>query len=175
MVIRAARIGDVAALPGIERAAGAGFRQLGMVAIADDEPLAVSALIGYQRAGRAWVATDDFDRPVAYLLLEVVDANAHIAQVSVHPGHARQGLGRALMDTAAAWAKRRRMSAMTLTTFTDVPWNAPYYARLGFIVVPHASLSAELRSIRAHETAHGLDAWPRVAMQRPVDATTPIS
>jgi hypothetical protein len=27
---------------------------------------------------------------------------------------------------------RRRYPAVTLTTFRDVPWNAPFYTRLGF-------------------------------------------
>ena len=170
VVIRVASVEDIAALPSIERAAGSVFRQVGMAAVADDEPLGTSDLLGYQRAGRAWVATDGLDRPVAYLLLDVVDATAHIDQVSVHPDHARRGLGRGLIETAAAWAGVRRMSAVTLTTFRDVPWNAPYYGRLGFSVIPRASLSAGLRRIRAQEAAHGLDVWPRVAMRRRVDA-----
>jgi hypothetical protein len=31
-----------------------------------------------------------------------------------------------------AWAQRHGLAALTLTTFTDVPWNMPYYERLGF-------------------------------------------
>lgn len=169
-MIRAARVEDVEFFPGIERAAGDAFRAVGMGAIADDEPLPASELLAYQRAGRAWVASDDLDRPVAYLLLDVVDDAAHIEQVSVHPDHARRGLGRALVDTAAAWAQEHGLAALTLTTFADVPWNAPYYARLGFGVVAEESLSAGLRRIREHEAAIGLDAWPRVVMRRSVSS-----
>jgi ribosomal protein S18 acetylase RimI-like enzyme len=93
-VIRAARPYDLSALPELERAAGAPFRDLGMAAVADDEPPTVAGLAVFQRDGRAWVATDDADQPVAYLLVEVVDGNAHVEQVSVHPCHARQGLGK---------------------------------------------------------------------------------
>lgn len=173
-MIRAAHVDDVPLLAGIERAAGAAFRSIvGMAAIAEDEPLPDLQLLGYQRDGRAWVATDTVDRPVAYLLLDLVDNYAHIEQVSVHPDHARQGLGRALIDTAAAWARQRRLPALTLTTFTEVPWNAPYYARLGFRVVPPNSLTPELRRIREHEAAIGLDTWPRVAMRRSVETSAP--
>ncbi|WP_253905843.1 GNAT family N-acetyltransferase [Arthrobacter sp. H5] len=100
-MIRTAHIDDLIFLPAIERAAGAVFRDIGMDAIADDEPLPISDLLDYQRAGRAWVATDDQDRAVAYILADFVDGNAHIEQVSVHPDYGRRGVGRALIDTVA--------------------------------------------------------------------------
>ncbi|MGH3819864.1 MAG: GNAT family N-acetyltransferase [Pseudonocardiaceae bacterium] len=79
-----------------------------MAAVADDETLSLIDLATSQEDGRAWVITDDADRPVAYLLIDVVDGNAHVEQVSVHPDHARQSLGAALLDTAAAWAEQPR-------------------------------------------------------------------
>ncbi|OUM43545.1 GNAT family N-acetyltransferase [Arthrobacter sedimenti] len=167
-MIRRARVDDIGGLPDIERAAGVAFRDIGMAAIADDAPLPEERLLGYQEAGRAWVASDELDRPVAYLLLDIVGGSALIEQVSVHSKYAHQGLGRALIDTAEAWARHNGLPTLTLTTFVDVPWNAPYYARIGFNVIPDTELSAGLRRLREHETAIGLDAWPRVAMQRPV-------
>ena len=62
---------------------------------------------------------------VAYLLLDIVDAAAHIDQVSVHPSHARRGLGRTLIEAAADWAAGEGLESLTLTTFAEVPWNAP--------------------------------------------------
>lgn len=167
-MIRVARQEDLAHLPDIERAAGAAFRGLDMVSVADDEPPPADVLLGYQQAGRAWVATNEIDQPTAYLIMEVVDGAAHVEQVSVHPDHAHQGLGRQLLDAAEAWARQQGLKVMTLTTFTDVPWNAPYYARLGFQVVPENEWTAGQRRIREHEAATGLDAWPRVLMQRQI-------
>lgn len=95
-MIRSARASDLNTLRNIERAAGVVFRLLGMEEIAEDEPLTVDELAAFQADGRAWVAVDAADRPVAYLLVRPVDDNAHIEQVSVHPSHARQGLGRRL-------------------------------------------------------------------------------
>jgi GNAT superfamily N-acetyltransferase len=165
--VRPARAEDLPVLREIERRAEEPFRALGMDAVADDEPPSEEELARYQRAGRAWVAVDA-DHVVAYLLLGVVDGTAHVEQVSVDPSHARQGLGRRLVDTAADWARRQGLPALTLTTFEQVPWNAPYYARLGFEVVPEGSLSPGLRAVRDHERARGLDRWPRVVMQRAV-------
>jgi GNAT superfamily N-acetyltransferase len=138
-----------------------------MDAVADDEPLPLEHLERYQRAGRAWVAVDGAE-VVAYLLVDVLAGAAHVEQVSVDPGHARQGIGRRLIDTAAAWARRQGLEALTLTTFEHVPWNAPYYARLGFTVVAESALSPELRSVRQDERRRGLDRWPRVAMRKPL-------
>ncbi|TYD00749.1 hypothetical protein FQ377_02205 [Arthrobacter echini] len=56
--MRLARLEDLAALSDVERAAGAAFRELGMAAVADDEPATVEAMLTYQRDGRAWVDAD---------------------------------------------------------------------------------------------------------------------
>lgn len=165
-MIRPARADELAKLREIEREAGAIFRDLDMHAVADDEPLSVATLATYQAAGRVWVATDDADEPVAYLLVRVVDANAHIEQVSVHPRAARHGLGRELIDAATLWARAQQLEAVTLSTFRDVPWNRPYYERLGFRVVDDALLTPGLRALRADEASAGLDRWPRVVMLR---------
>jgi len=119
-----------------------------MAAVADNEPPTIAELSRFQQDGRAWVATDDADSPVAYLLVAVVDDDAHIDQVSVHPSHARQRLGAALLDTAAVWAQRRGLAALTLTTYTEVAWNAPYYTRLGFAALTDDQLGRGLRRIR---------------------------
>jgi hypothetical protein len=55
---------------------------------------------------------------------------------------------------------------LTLTTFAEVPWNAPYYLRCGFRRLGVRELTPGLRAIREREAAHGLDRWPRVCMRR---------
>lgn len=163
-MIRPARPDDLPELPEVERAAGLPFRGIGMDVVADDDPPTVDELAAYQADGRAWVFADPDDRPVAYLLVAVVDGHAHIEQVSVRPEHARRGIGRQLVEVAREWAVARGLPALSLTTYAEVPWNGPYYERLGFAVVPEAELSPGLREIRAAEAAKGLDAWPRVVM-----------
>lgn len=165
-MIRLAHPDDLPALIDIEREAGSLFRALDMAAIADDDPGSVAELAEYQTDGRAWVSVDDGDRPVAYLIAEVVDGHAHVEQVSVRPSHARRGLGGALIETLAEWAVSRGLPALTLTTFAAVPWNAPYYERLRFRVLADGEIGDGLRAIRRAEAARGLDAWPRVAMIR---------
>ncbi|MFE5186336.1 GNAT family N-acetyltransferase [Streptomyces sp. NPDC056628] len=166
MRIRLVLPGEPAVLQEIERAAGAAFREIGMAEIADAEPPALTVLEEYRRAGRAWAGCDGGDRPVGYLVAEPVDGALHVEQVSVHPGAARRGVGRALLAHAGEHAREEGLNGLTLTTFTRVPWNAPYYGRLGFHVVPVDRLTPGLRAIRAREADLGLDRWPRVCMRR---------
>lgn len=166
MSIRPVDIDELPLLQDIERAAGQCFRDIGMPEIAEDEPLPTGELARYRRNGLAWVAVDAADTPVAYLIAERVDGNLHVEQVSVHPDQARRAVGRALLDHLAHHAAAAGVPALTLTTFADVPWNAPYYARLGFRPLDDGELGPGLREIRRSEAAHGLDRWPRVPMRR---------
>ena len=90
----------------------------------------------------------------------------HGGQVSTRPAQARRGIGADLIEHVAGWARERGSAVLTLTTFVDVPWNGPYYERLGFRALPAETLGAGLAGIRAEEAAHGLDRWPRQAMRR---------
>ncbi|MFF4244591.1 GNAT family N-acetyltransferase [Streptomyces sp. NPDC001822] len=168
MHIRLAHTGDLPLLQDIERAAGSCFRDIGMPEIADDEPLSVAELARYAGSGTAWVAVDGADLPVAYLIADPVDGNLHVEQVSVHPGSARRGVGRRLLGRLAEHAVHSGVPALTLTTFTDVPWNAPYYGRCGFRTLTDDEIGPGLREIRLREAAHGLDRWPRVCMRHDV-------
>jgi hypothetical protein len=53
MRIRTATEADLPVMRDIERAAGTAFAEVGMREIADDEPLSLEELAGYQEGGRA--------------------------------------------------------------------------------------------------------------------------
>jgi GNAT superfamily N-acetyltransferase len=162
-VLRPAVADDLTRLQQIEVAAGESFRTLGMDLVADDEPAPLEELRGYADAGRAWVITVGSE-VAAYALADVVDGNGHVEQVSVHPEHSGSGHGRRLVERFAQWSAELGHPAVTLTTFVDVPWNGPYYERLGFRYL--TALTPGLRAISEHEALRGLDAWPRAAMVR---------
>ena len=163
---RSGRDEELEALRDIERSAGWVFADYGMSAIADDDPPSEEVLGEYCQAGRLRVITDEHDQPVAYLIVDLVDGCAHIEQVSAHPDHAGQGLGRRLIEWVFEWAVEQDLSAVTPTTFSEIPWNRPYYERLGFQVIPEEHVSDGLRLIRQEEKENGLDAWPRVCMAK---------
>ena len=79
------------------------------------------------------------------------------------PAIARSGAALLLLATLAAGGALSG-GAVTLTTYRDVPWNAPFYRRVGFEVVDDPTPG--VAEVRAAERAEGLDAFgPRVAMR----------
>jgi GNAT superfamily N-acetyltransferase len=125
------------------------------------------ALEGAMRRGQLWVARAS-GKPVGFAHVEVLEAAAaHLEEIDVHPEHGRRGVGRQLIAAVCDWATVHGYRSVTLTTFRDVPWNMPFYARLGFEEIPRSALGAVLRSIVRDETRRGLDPARRVAMRRP--------
>lgn len=68
-----------------------------------------------------------------------------------------QGIGRALLTTAADWARAGGLQALSLTTFRNVPWNAPFYASFGFREWDTDDAPASIQASLAYEAAKGLE------------------
>jgi GNAT superfamily N-acetyltransferase len=161
-----ARTQDLERLPAIELAAArllAGHAPESVLS----ETTSQSVLEKAQHDGHLWVALGD-DLPVGFAHVEVLEpATAHLEEIDVHPAHGRRGLGTRLVEAVCRWAAADGYAAVSLTTFRDVPWNMPFYERLGFTVVPVALLTPALRAIVDDETRRGLDPNRRVVMKRP--------
>ncbi|MBI2424242.1 MAG: GNAT family N-acetyltransferase [Candidatus Hydrogenedentes bacterium] len=152
------------ALAGIERAATVLFPE-------EDVPLELrwgttdpGALEAACNNGTLWVALDARGAAVGFACAEQQGSCAHLGEVDVLPEHGRQGLGARLVQAVIQWAREAGLSAVTLTTFRHLPWNAPFYARLGFLEVSPDELEDHLRAILERETDSGLDPAKRVAM-----------
>ena len=164
-VVRAARPADVAALPGIEDAAAARFAGLPMqdAVLADSTSLA--DFRHAQQQGLLWVATTGAGVVVGFALVEICDGNAHLDEIDVLPAHGRRGVGAALVAAVRAAARARGCAAVTLTTYRDVAWNAPFYARQGFRVLPADEWTPGLHALVEREDARGLRRQDRVVMR----------
>ncbi len=163
--VRAAREADLPGLGELERAAAARFRDLPVEAsvLADVTPQ--DAFESAWREGRLLVAADADDRPVGFALwIPLADA-AHLDEVDVHPEHGRRGLGAALVRGVQEAVRRRGLPFLTLTTFREVAWNAPFYRRLGFRSLPEEEWTPELRALVLDEDADGLRRADRVVMR----------
>jgi GNAT superfamily N-acetyltransferase len=118
-----------------------------------------------QRNGCLWVALEA-DTPVGFAHVKIIEPNAvHLDELDVHPDHGRRGLGTRLVKAVCAWARARGDVAVTLATFREIPWNMPFYARLGFEAIPAGALSPALRAVVDDEAHRGLDPARRVVMQ----------
>lgn len=169
-IVRGAHTDDVSRMQAIELDAGERFRTVGLDSIADGDPPSIDELLAPVRSGTAWVAEDDRAVVVGYVVAAIVDGEGHVAQVSVARCAAGRGLGARLVEAVAAWATENGFRALTLTTFRDVPWNGPYYERLGFVPLDPAGCGPELLAIRARERDQGIEISPRLAMRRLLDA-----
>lgn len=83
----------------------------------------------------------------------------HLEQLSVAPDQARHGLGRALVEAAKQEATERGYSQISLRTYADVPWNAPFYATADFVEEEPATPFH--RSLIDVEAQHGLERYGR--------------
>ena len=166
ITVRPTRPGDVTALPAIERAAGERFRDYPELAwLAEGDVISAEQHLDYAERGLSWLALAN-DQPVGFILAELHASSLFIVELSVHLDWQGKGIGRRLIACVADQARKRGLASLTLTTFRDVPWNAPFYARLGFEKM--TTLTPELRRKREEETAHGFAYETRCAMHLPL-------
>lgn len=163
--IRLATPQDVPHLPAIEAAASMLFDACAITTELPPEVTPLEKLTKAQQQGRLWVALSEQDTPVGFALVELLVTTAHLEELDVLPEYGRRGIGAALVRAICEWAATQGLEAVTLTTFRDIPWNAPFYARLGFRELPPNDWTPPLRKRVADETAHGLRPELRVVMR----------
>jgi GNAT superfamily N-acetyltransferase len=136
----------------VELAAAQQLVPHGVALQALERPCSLEELQTAQAAGTLWIARCG-GAPVGFALVEIFDGEPHLEEIDVHPSYGRRGIGAALIRTVIAWAKERGHRCITLTCFRHVPWNAPFYARLGFR--PITDLTPKLAAIVREEEARG--------------------
>jgi GNAT superfamily N-acetyltransferase len=113
---------------------------------------------------RLWVALVG-ETPVGFALVQMLaDDLPHLEELDVEPSNGRRGFGTALVRKVCDWATASGYSMLTLTTFRAVPFNLPFYARLGFAEIPRHLLRPELETIVAKEAKRGLAPKTRAVM-----------
>ncbi len=155
-VVRLAGPEHVNQLPDIEREAATRF--------GDSLPESVRShvtpsdvLAAAQQEGLLWVALEPAGDPVGFALASIFGRSVHLEELDVLPAHGRKGVGSALIEAVEESALNSGCVEITLTTFRDVPWNAPFYVRVGFEVIPEHELGTELVRRLSDEAALGLE------------------
>ncbi len=169
--LRPAETTDIEAMRDIERRATQIFRNIGYDFCADgpirdiDEHARVQAsgltLIGITAAASAHAGA-----PAGFAVFEPLDGEAHLVEIDVDPSFQGMGLARLLIAAGEDWAQLKGFDGMTLTTYRDVPWNAPFYRRHGFAEFEPDHDRKGLRDTIEREAAWGFALKPRIAMRK---------
>jgi len=147
----------------IERAAAALFPDDVLTPEIRASTVPIEQLEAAYAEGRLWTAATKTGSPVGFAIAIRESNSAFLQELDVHPAHQQKGLGRRLIQSVISWAQTQRFSCVTLTTFEYVPWNAPFYSRLGFRKLEEHELNLELLERLQAERARGLN--QRIAMQ----------
>jgi len=183
--IRLAHKGDMKAIKEVELLAATRFKGTGLIDELLDhhfEQELLKELIGY---GQVWVAEQIAignqghspgkatpNSAVGFAIATVLGQLAYLEEVDVLPSHGRQGIGRRLVETVAEWARTKGFPHLTLSTFVNIAWNAPFYSTIGFEKLPQNRWEKELEEISMLEQKLGLPLDQRTFMRLQLESNT---
>jgi predicted N-acetyltransferase YhbS len=170
ITFRFAELDEIEAVRAIEYEAAQRFATIGMTGIADAQPMNADFVRRKIEACEIVVAVNDAARCVAFVMFVPLSTRFYIEELDVLTAWAGRRIGAELIGQVDVLARKAGARQLVLSTFRDVPWNAPYYGRLGFSVIESGQLDAKLRAIRATHVARGFDESKRVFMCREVAA-----
>lgn len=160
---------ELDALPAIEARAANAFSSEDLPPALAAQTTSIAALRLGLASRRLLVARSAGGRVMGFVLLEQAGADAVLAEVDVDPSEGRRGVGRLLVEAACERAASLGHRRIVLSTFREVPWNAPFYRRLGFVELPETETTDALRSLREDERDAGFDLARRLLMARPLE------
>lgn len=166
ITFRFAALHDAFAIRTIEFEAGQRFVNVGLTGIADAPPMGLELVNRKIAAGEIMVAVDREAACVGFVMFEPQPVRIYIQELDVLTSHAGRRIGAALIEQVGHHARAQQLKHLILSTYREVPWNAPYYRRLGFRDIEEVELDAALIARRDAHIARGLDESKRVFMQR---------
>jgi len=166
-MIRFAQPTDLPAAGRVEVSAATVFVGTHMDFAANDAPNDPAELLAAIGAQLMWVAIEA-GQPIGFMFAEPCAKSLCARELSVAAPHQQQGHGSKLMQTLIAAARRRGHQQLILTTDRGLPWNAPFYKRLGFKIVEGAAIPATARHRLERQFAAGFDRAHRCAMVMPL-------
>ena len=166
-MIRLATAADLPAVRAAERSAATVFIGTHMDFAANHAPNHPADLLAAIARQLMWVAIANAvtSGPViGFVFAEPCNDGLYLRELAVAAPAQQQGHGTALMAMAIATARQRGDPQVLLTTDRTLPWNAPFYTRLGFRITEGDAIPAEARRRLASQYAAGFSPAHRCAM-----------
>ena len=154
--IKYAEKNHLESLPSIEKAALENFSKEDIPLQLPTGVISAKEFLDAQSKDFLWVAVNESNIAVGFLLAAIIDNNFHIMEMDVYPEHGRKGIGTNLLLNVIKEAAARKYQLITLTTFKHLKWNALFYSRHGFKVFKQKQCGKELLTILLKEKQHCL-------------------
>lgn len=174
--IRYATIEDIPDLQAIEVAAAALFRDTPYPELALASPLSTQTyemhfankhpvFVAHIEAEKGNGPDQPHLRNAGFAVVAPLGKGLHLYELSVHRSDQGKGIGRTLLEHVVAYAREKGFPCVTLTTYSDISWNAPFYRSAGFNIVPRREAEPELKGILQKEIDAGANAQNRCIMR----------
>ncbi len=128
-----------------------------------ERTLAHDILIQAHENKTLWIAVEQ-EKPIGFLAATPLDDALHIQEISVEFGCQGKGFGRDLINAVIAETRIREYSGISLTTNRIIPWNGPFYERIGFKEVQLEDCPNGLHDLLLKEKTHHPAPDDRIAM-----------
>jgi GNAT superfamily N-acetyltransferase len=168
---------DLPAMHGIDDDAAGLYVEAGIrLDLPPDHPFVLGELRRWRRAvaaGNVYLAVAaGTGETVGFAALSLTDGAPYLEQLAVRRAHMRRGIGGELLERALGWARAQNADGLWLTTYAHLPWNAPFYARAGFVQVDEARCGPGVRAHLVEQRAALPHPGQRIAMRRMFDSAT---
>lgn len=146
--LRPARLNELSVLVSIDDDACSLYAEHGLeILLPPTHPFTVAERTLWQSAlgqSSVYLALDTALTPIGFAALSLLDGAAYLDQLSVRRSTMQRGIGRQLLQAAIAWTRANKLPALTLTTYSHLPFNRPFYERHGFRALSDSEISPGL-------------------------------
>ena len=164
MIIRTGTEADYRLLPGLEARSDETYLSLPGFEKLMGQPNITAETGPASHPGSVLFIAEHGDVPVGFVYAHDLDDCSFIAQIAVVPEAQGAGAGSALLAALRDAAQTGGRRGVTLTTYVDVPWNAPFYARRGFRRLAPDEMGPGLAASLARDVARWSRFGERCAM-----------
>jgi GNAT superfamily N-acetyltransferase len=170
--IRLASPEDIPHLRALEDEAGMRFSGLELIDEALDPNFPLDEMARLIDLRQVWIGCVNGER-AGFVIASVREMGAYLDELHVLTAYGRRGFGGRLLAHACEWARSYGHASITLSTFRDVPWNAPFYRKHGFRDLQATEWTPGMRAILWREAEHGLRIDARLFMRRDLSLSRP--
>ncbi|ESK38740.1 hypothetical protein P256_01559 [Acinetobacter nectaris CIP 110549] len=163
-LIRNTILSDIEQLIEIEKSANQIFaKTTDLMWLKDSKTISYETHLYFINNYYSIVAIGQTNSPIGFLYARIYENDLYILEIDVMEAFQKKGIGRMLMSHVIQYARCAGIPRVTLTTFTHVEWNKPFYESIGFNILT-ANLPKYICEKLKREEQNGFSKETRCAM-----------